>query len=100
MKPIARLSAVCLALMAVSAPALAQTEIQWWHSMSGALGDRLNGLAERFNKSQTDYKVVPVFKGSYPESMAASIAAYRAGPYDFSCNTCHGSDGKDRKSNV
>ena len=22
------------------------------------------------------------------------IAAYRAGPYDFSCNTCHGSDGK------
>ncbi|NJD33351.1 MAG: sulfur oxidation c-type cytochrome SoxA [Betaproteobacteria bacterium] len=23
-----------------------------------------------------------------------AIAAYRAGPYDFSCNTCHGSDGK------
>lgn len=22
------------------------------------------------------------------------VAAYRAGPYDFSCNTCHGSDGK------
>jgi sulfur-oxidizing protein SoxA len=22
------------------------------------------------------------------------ITAYRAGPYDFSCNTCHGSDGK------
>jgi len=22
------------------------------------------------------------------------IAAYRAGPYDFSCNTCHGTDGK------
>ncbi|MDA8254695.1 MAG: sulfur oxidation c-type cytochrome SoxA [Betaproteobacteria bacterium] len=22
------------------------------------------------------------------------IAAYRAGPYDFSCNTCHGADGK------
>lgn len=22
------------------------------------------------------------------------MAAYRAGPYDFSCNTCHGSDGK------
>jgi sulfur-oxidizing protein SoxA len=22
------------------------------------------------------------------------IAAFRAGPYDFSCNTCHGSDGK------
>ncbi len=23
-----------------------------------------------------------------------AMAAYRAGPYDFSCNTCHGSDGK------
>ena len=23
-----------------------------------------------------------------------AIAAYRAGPYDFACNTCHGSDGK------
>ncbi|MEW6165221.1 MAG: sulfur oxidation c-type cytochrome SoxA [Pseudomonadota bacterium] len=22
------------------------------------------------------------------------VSAYRAGPYDFSCNTCHGSDGK------
>jgi len=22
------------------------------------------------------------------------VAAYRAGPYDFSCNTCHGADGK------
>jgi sn-glycerol 3-phosphate transport system substrate-binding protein len=72
MKPLFRLSGVCLALMALSGTAAAQTEIQWWHSMTGALGDRLNGLAERFNKSQPDYKVnVPVFKGSYPESMAA-----------------------------
>jgi sulfur-oxidizing protein SoxA len=23
-----------------------------------------------------------------------AMAAYRAGPYDFSCNTCHGADGK------
>jgi sulfur-oxidizing protein SoxA len=26
--------------------------------------------------------------------MGKAIAAYRAGPYDFSCNTCHGVDGK------
>jgi sn-glycerol 3-phosphate transport system substrate-binding protein len=67
------------ALLMAHTPAYAQTEVQWWHSMTGALGDRLNGLADRFNKSQTEYKVVPVFKGSYPESMAAAIAAYRAG---------------------
>ena len=57
----------------------AQTEIQWWHSMGGALGEKLNALATKFNASQTQYKVVPVFKGSYPESMTAAIAAFRAG---------------------
>jgi sn-glycerol 3-phosphate transport system substrate-binding protein len=60
-------------------PAMAQTEIQWWHSMTGALGDRVNEFATGFNESQKDYKIVPVYKGSYPESMTAAIAAYRAG---------------------
>ncbi|MFA5124073.1 sn-glycerol-3-phosphate ABC transporter substrate-binding protein UgpB, partial [Zavarzinia sp.] len=59
--------------------AQAQTEIQWWHSMGGALGEALNGLATKFNESQKDYKVVPVYKGQYPESMTAAIAAFRAG---------------------
>ncbi len=27
-------------------------------------------------------------------NVGKAMAAYRAGPYDFSCNTCHGSDGK------
>jgi sn-glycerol 3-phosphate transport system substrate-binding protein len=72
-----------LSLLAGSAlfagAAQAQTEIQWWHSMGGALGDALNGLASKFNASQKDYKVVPTFKGTYPESMTAAIAAFRAG---------------------
>jgi len=63
----------------LSLPAQAQTEIQWWHSMGGQLGEWVNGLAKGFNDSQKDYKVTPVFKGSYPESFAAAIAAYRAG---------------------
>ena len=57
----------------------AQTEIQFWHSMGGALGDKVSELADKFNKSQKDYKVVATYKGSYPESMTAAIAAYRAG---------------------
>jgi sn-glycerol 3-phosphate transport system substrate-binding protein len=69
---------VSAGLMA-AAPASAQTEIQWWHSMTGALGDRLNNLADRFNKSQSEYRVNAVYKGSYPESMTAGIAAFRAG---------------------
>src|SRR5688572_31952457 len=62
-----------------SGPAHAQVEIQWWHSMSAALGDALNDLANKFNASQKEYKVVATNKGSYPESMTAAIAAYRAG---------------------
>src|SRR5262245_40314371 len=62
-----------------SASAHAQTDIQWWHSMGGALGERVNELAAKFNASQKDYKIVPVYKGQYPESMTAAIAAFRAG---------------------
>ncbi len=64
---------------ALSLPAAAQTEIQWWHSMSGQLGEWVNGMAKDFNSRQTAYKVTPVFKGTYPESYAAAIAAFRAG---------------------
>jgi sn-glycerol 3-phosphate transport system substrate-binding protein len=72
--------ALALAAAAAIAPAAqAQTEIQWWHSMGGALGERLNGLAGKFNAGQKDYKVVPVYKGQYPVSMTAAIAAFRAG---------------------
>jgi sn-glycerol 3-phosphate transport system substrate-binding protein len=67
------------AFLLCSASAHAQTEIQWWHSMGGALGERVNELAGKFNASQKDYKVVPVYKGQYPESMTAAIAAFRAG---------------------
>lgn len=67
-------------LMALGATsAQAQTEIQWWHSMGGALGEWVNDLAKDFNATQKDYKVVPVFKGSYDESMTAAIAAFRSG---------------------
>lgn len=72
--------AVASALSAtLSVPAMAQTEIQWWHSMSGPLGEWVNDLAKQYNESQKDYKVVPTYKGQYDESMTAAIAAYRSG---------------------
>ena len=74
---------LCLALAAASAlgagSARAATEIQWWHAMTGDLNDRVNDIADKFNATQSDYKVVPEFKGSYAETMTAGIAAYRAG---------------------
>ncbi len=71
--------AAALAAFGVAGVAHAQTEIQFWHSMGGALGDKVAELANKYNASQKDYKVVPTFKGTYPESMTAAIAAYRAG---------------------
>ena len=72
--------AAALAASVLLAPtAHAQTEIQWWHSMAGKLGDKVNEIAQKFNASQSQYKVVAVYKGQYDESMAAAIAAYRSG---------------------
>ncbi|MET4579509.1 sn-glycerol-3-phosphate ABC transporter substrate-binding protein UgpB [Ottowia thiooxydans] len=80
MKVFRRLPLAAVAMAAALAlPAQAQTEIQWWHSMGGALGEWVNDLAKEFNASQTQYKIVPTFKGGYDESMTSAIAAFRAG---------------------
>jgi sn-glycerol 3-phosphate transport system substrate-binding protein len=63
---------------AFSAPVQAQVEVQFWHSMGGALGEATGALAAQFNAEQKEYKVNAIYKGSYPESMTAAIAAYRA----------------------
>ena len=60
-------------------PASAQTEIQWWHSMTAVNNEWVNDLTKEYNASQKDYKIVPTFKGSYDESMTAAVAAFRAG---------------------
>jgi sn-glycerol 3-phosphate transport system substrate-binding protein len=74
-----KLTLTALTLGLASLSAQAQTEVQWWHSMGGALGEWVNDLAKDYNNSQKDYKIVPTFKGSYDESMTAAIAAFRAG---------------------
>ncbi|MCC7016206.1 MAG: sn-glycerol-3-phosphate ABC transporter substrate-binding protein UgpB [Rhodospirillales bacterium] len=71
--------AAAAALFAISSPAQAQLEIQWWHAMTGANNDVIVRLANEFNESQKEYKVVPSYKGSYPDTMNAGIAAFRAG---------------------
>ena len=78
MKLNVKMAALSAALV-LALPAQAQTEVLWWHSMGGALGEWVNDLAKGFNEKQKDYKVTPVFKGGYDESMTAAIAAFRAG---------------------
>ncbi len=66
-----------IALCSFSVSVFAATEIQWWHAM-GSSGERIDKIANDFNASQSDYKVVPVFKGNYTETMTAAIASFRA----------------------
>ena len=47
----------------------AATEIQWWHAFTGRLGELLAEQVEKFNASQSDYKVVATHKGNYSETL-------------------------------
>lgn len=68
------------ALLALSTPALAQkVEVQFWHGLAQPLGGILEKIVADFNASQNLYHVNATFKGSYPDTMVAAIAAYRAG---------------------
>jgi sn-glycerol 3-phosphate transport system substrate-binding protein len=66
---------------ALASPALAQggpIDIQFWHGLAQPLGGILEGFADEYNRSQTRYRIVSSFRGSYPETMVAAIAAFRA----------------------
>ncbi len=71
-------TAVFAAFAGASTIAHAVTEVQWWHAMGGTNGERVNKIASDFNATQSDYKVVPVYKGNYTETMTAAVAAFRA----------------------
>ncbi len=60
-------------------PAAAVTELQFWHALDGPNGDLVTRMAETFNASQPEYRVVPVYKGSYAEAISSGITAYRTG---------------------
>jgi ABC-type glycerol-3-phosphate transport system substrate-binding protein len=77
MNSLLRCTAIVAGLLA-GTPAVAQTEIQFWHAMAGEMGQRVEKLANDFNNSQKDFKVVAVYKGTYPEVMTGAIAAFRA----------------------
>jgi len=52
--------------------------VNWWHAHGGRLGEKVNAIAAGFNKLQNKYKLVATYKGSYPDTMTAGIAAFRS----------------------
>lgn len=53
-------------------------ELVFWHAMAGHLGDEVRLLADDFNKSQNQYRVKPIYKGNYTETLTNFAAAFRA----------------------
>jgi sn-glycerol 3-phosphate transport system substrate-binding protein len=70
--------AAAAAGVAFASPAQAVTDIMWWHAMSGELGRQLEKLAADFNASQSEYRIVPTYKGNYTETVTAAIFAFRS----------------------
>lgn len=75
---------VCLAIgsaVAIIVPGLAQAavEIKWWHAMRGELGRQIDQIATDFNASQAEFRIIPVYKGTYTETMTAALFALRTG---------------------
>ena len=66
------------AALVLASPARAATDIMWWHAMSGELGKQVDKLAADFNASQSDYRIVPAYKGNYTETVTAAIFAFRS----------------------
>lgn len=52
--------------------------ITFWTAETGPVGQDLARLVNEFNRSQNKYVVQAVYKGTYPEVLADTIAAFRA----------------------
>ncbi|MSQ71851.1 MAG: sn-glycerol-3-phosphate ABC transporter substrate-binding protein UgpB [Betaproteobacteria bacterium] len=74
-----RAALVYVVLCLTATPAAATLDIQFWHSMGGALGEQLEALAGRFNQSQTQFRVVLQLKGEADDAAAGALAAAQAG---------------------
>ena len=74
----AMLTAAAVSLATMATAVAEPVEVNFWHAMGGALGERVDQMTADFNASQSDYKVNAVYKGNYTETMTGAIAAFRA----------------------
>jgi sn-glycerol 3-phosphate transport system substrate-binding protein len=71
---------IALALVLFVGTAQAQRiQIEFWHGLTAANGELIEGYAQQFNESQDRFHVNASFRGTYPETMVSSVAAFRAG---------------------
>lgn len=69
-------------ILALSGIASAQGEpvtLEFWHAMSGNLGELVDQLVARFNESQDEIVVNATFQGTYDDTYNALLAALETG---------------------
>ena len=67
------------AVLASAHGAAAQTEIQWWHAMGGALGEAVNELADELQQAPDRVQGrCRSTRAPIPRPLTAAIAAFRA----------------------
>lgn len=80
LKNVRFLGFILIAVLLFAATAFAEpVKVTLWHSMGGDIKNVMDGLIEEFNSIQSDVLVQPIYRGTYPEVLNASIAAARAG---------------------
>jgi sn-glycerol 3-phosphate transport system substrate-binding protein len=68
-----------LVLAMIMSLSFATVTIHFWHAMSGNRLNALNDIVKGFNATHPNIKIVPLFTGTYAETLTKAIAAYRAG---------------------
>lgn len=68
----------CLLAFSLSTLSFSQTVVDYWHSQDVTQGT-IQTFADAFNTSQTEYRVVPTYVGSYREGAIKLVAALGGG---------------------
>ncbi|OLP57718.1 glycerol 3-phosphate ABC transporter [Xaviernesmea oryzae] len=75
----AALAGLFAATTLAAAPAFAEkTKFEFWHGLSGDLGERVQEACKKFNDSQADFEILCTSQGGYDTTLQNTIAAYRA----------------------
>jgi sn-glycerol 3-phosphate transport system substrate-binding protein len=80
MKKLVSFASTLAASMCMSTAALAQTEVSFYFpvAVGGPVTKIIDGYAADFNKENPDLKVVPVYAGSYQETVVKALTAHKA----------------------
>ncbi|TCL73499.1 ABC transporter substrate-binding protein [Rhizobium sp. BK251] len=72
-------ASAAIALLAGQAAQAQPVDVTFWHSLSNNGTDAVNEIVEKFNASQSDYKVTAEFTGNYDDTTTKLQAALPAG---------------------